>query len=264
MRHEGHAAAVHLSEVAAGLSSALLGDVHVAGQVKQAYAVATDVARHLGKHGGLDVTIVSREAGRADALAAHIGGRAATRPALEQWLTDADIVTGATASTAPVLTAAMFSSARPVATVACRAEASRPLVCDLGVPRNVAADVPALLYTIDDIRTRRDAALAAREAAVPAARRIVEAAAHGWPVWHRDRALVPTITGFYAREQARRQAMAAHLSTHTGLPQARLDGRLRRTGRQLLHRHVVARRASASGSSRAPGASASCAATVQG
>lgn len=328
MRHEGHAAAVHLFEVAAGLSSALLGDVHVAGQVKQAYAVATeagmvgpvlhrtfqqalrvarrtrhettlgrghvsigacvahlvmqaapratrvsilgtgtvatDVARHLGKHGGLDVTIVSREAGRADALAAHIGGRAATLPALEQWLTDADIVIGATASTAPVLTAAMFSSARPVATVACPAEASRPLVCDLGVPRNVAADVPALLYTIDDIRARRDAALAAREAAVPAARRIVEAAAHGWQVWHRDRALVPTITGLYAREQARRQAMAAHLSTQTGLPQARLDGRLRRTGRQLLHRHVVALRASASGSSRAPGASASCPATVQG
>lgn len=44
VRHEGTAAAAHLFDVAAGLSSALLGDVHVAGQVKQAYAIATEAA----------------------------------------------------------------------------------------------------------------------------------------------------------------------------------------------------------------------------
>jgi glutamyl-tRNA reductase len=325
VRHEGEAAAAHLFGVAAGLASSLLGDVHVAGQVKQAYAVATDagtvgavlhrtfqqalrvarrtrretaigrghvsigscvaqllaqtapratrvsvlgtgtvatdVARHLAKRGGLTLTVVSREATRAEALASHVGAAAAAVPQLERWLTDADIVIGCTASETPVLTAAMVASARPMAHVG----AVHPLViCDLGVPRNVALDVAAMLFTIDDIRARRDAALAVREAAVPAAQGIVTAAVGEWRAWQRERRLVPAIITLFAREQERRQTMAARLAVRTGEPVARLDGRLRRTGRQLVHRHVVALRAGAAGPSGAPERPASRHVSVQG
>jgi glutamyl-tRNA reductase len=328
VRHEGDAAAAHLFSVAAGLASALLGDTHVAGQVKQAYAVATDagtvgpvlhrtfqqalrvarrtrretaigrghvsigacvaqllahvapqatrvsvlgtgtvatdVSRHLAKRGGLALTIAGRDPGRTAALAAHVGAAATNVDQLEGWLSDADIVIGATAASAPVLTAAMVAAARPDPGPSAAAVRAPLLICDLGVPRNVAADVAATLFTIDDIRARRDAALAVREAAVPAAQDIVATAVRAWRAWKRERVLVPTIVTLFAREQERRQAMAARLATRTGEPVARLDGRLRRTGRQLVHRHVVALRACAAGSPGAPAGSASRHVTVQG
>ena len=305
VRHEGEAAATHLFEVAAGLSSALLGDTHVAGQVKQAYAVgcemgsigpvlhrtfqvalrvarrtrretalgrghvsigacvshlasiaapdartaavigtgtvATDVARHLAKGQRLALTIVSRDPARAAALAGHVGGRAALLPQLEHWWPDADIVIGATTTVDPVITAdAVARFAASGAT-----EDRRRLICDLGVPRTVAPDVDGRLFTIDDIQARRDTALAAREAAVPAARRLVAHAVDEWRIWRRERVLVPTIVDLYAREDARHRAMAARLVTESGVSRLRVQGRLRRTGRQLLHTRITAMRASA-------------------
>lgn len=320
VRDEGEAVVTHLCDVAAGLDSALLGDAHVSGQVRAAYAlgveagtvgtqlhrlfqtalrvakqvrretalgrgtvsigscvaqvlaheaprarrvavlgtgaVATDVARHLAKRGGLALTIVSRDVGRAAALAAHVGGEAASLATLQEWLGDVDVVIGATSAGAPILTADMLPTARP--------DDAALLVCDLGVPRNVAADVPARLFTIDDIQARRDAALAAREAAVPAARALVAAAVGEWGAWQRQRAAVPAIVALYAREAMRRQAMVSRLSRQTGEPAAPLDLRLRRTGRQILHRHVLTLRARAAGSSAAPGVAAACLASAQG
>lgn len=320
VRHEGEAVVTHLCGVAAGLDSALIGDAHVAGQVRQAYAlgvaagtvgtqlhrlfqdalrvakrvrretalgrgtvsigscvaqvlaheapqarrvavlgtgaVATDVARHLAKRGGRTLTIVSRDRQRAATLAAHVGGAVATLDTLQDWLGDVDVVIGATSVETPILTADMLTAAR--------AAAAPLLVCDLGVPRNVAADVPARLFTIDDIRARRDAALAAREAALPAARALVAEAVDEWDTWQRHRAAVPAIVELYAREEARRHAMVSRLARQTGQPAAPLDLRLRRTGRQILHRQVVTLRARAAGSPAAPGVPASCLVSAQG
>lgn len=320
VRHDDEAAVAHLCGVAAGLDSAILGDAHVTGQVRQAYAlgveagtlgtqlhrlfqtalrvakqvrretalgrgtvsigscvaqvlaheapgarrvavigtgaVATDVARHLAKRGGLALTIVSRDVQRAATLAAHVGADAATLDTLQEWLRDVDVVIGATSVVTPILTADMLPLALP--------DAVPLLVCDLGVPRNVAEDVPARLFTIDDIRARRDAALEGREAAVPAARALVAAAVDDWQAWQRHRVAVPAIVELYAREAVRRQAMVSRLARQTGQPPAVLDLRLRRTGRQLLHRHVVTLRARATGSSAAPGVPASCLASAQG
>lgn len=320
VRHEGDAVVAHLCSVTAGLDSALVGDAHIAGQVRQAYAlgvaagtvgtqlhrvfqdalrvakrvrretalgrgavsigscvaqvlayeapqgrrvavlgtgtVATDVARHLAKRGDRVLTIVSRDPRRAAALAAHVGGAAATLDALQDWLGDVDVVIGATSVDAPILTADMLPPAR--------ADVAPLVVCDLGVPRNVAADVPARLFTIDDIRARRDAALVAREAALPAARALVADAVGEWRAWQRHRAAVPAIVELYAREEARRQAMVSRLARLTGQSAAPLDLRLRRTGRQMLHRRVVTLRADAAGSAAAPGVPAACLVSAQG
>lgn len=319
VRHEGAEAAAHLFAVAAGVASALLGDVHVAGQVKAAYAlaceagtagpllhrvfqqalrvakrcrretalgrghvsigacvaqllahdvpsgrrvavmgtgtVATDVARYLGKHGHRDLTVVSRDPGRAAALAAHVGARTARLGALEEWLSHADVVIAATRASAPVLTAAMLSASRPDAP---------QLVVDLGVPRNVAADVEARLLTIDDVRMRRDAALAAREAAVPAARRLVDEAVGQWRTWQRERVVVPAIATLYAQEAAWRQDMLARLVGTADRRDQRLERRLRLAGRQRVHRHVVALRTAAAGIPGASGVPVSRDVTVQG
>ncbi|WP_396623561.1 glutamyl-tRNA reductase [Luteitalea sp.] len=225
--------------------------------------VATDVARHLAKRGAYRLTIVSKELPRAEALAAHVGGRGVVASALEEWLADADVVIGATSTSVPVVTSAMLAHARCAASAHHDHRPSPLVICDLGVPRNVEPGVPARVCTIDDIRARQDAALAAREAAVPAARRLVDAAVADWSAWHRERALVPAIVGLYAREEARRLLMATRLSGRAGQARAGLDGRLRQAGRQLLHRQVVALRAQAAGYPGASGASAVCV-TVQG
>ncbi|BCS33480.1 glutamyl-tRNA reductase [Luteitalea sp. TBR-22] len=226
-------------------------------------AVATDVARHLAKRGIYDLTIVSKDRGRATELATHVGGRGAVVPQLEDWLADADVVIGATGTSVPVLTSAMLALAGSASSARQGHRPSRLVVCDLGVPRNVDADIEARVFTIDDIRARQDAALTARESAVPAARRLVDAAVEGWTAWHRERALVPAIVGLYARERARREEMAARLWGRAGRAQVHLDARLRRAGRQLLHRQVVALRAKAAGYPGTPGGPAARV-TVQG
>lgn len=299
VRHEGRDAAAHLFAVAAGLDSALLGDGHVAGQVKRAYRqaceagsvravlhrtfqqalqvarrvrrettlghgnvsigavvrqvlaaegrsdlrvtvigtgeVATDVSRHLAKHGLGRLTVVSRDLTRAAALAAHVGGVAVARVAVEEWLGNADVVIGATASSTPLVTAAMVAglATKPV------------LMCDLGVPRNVAADVPVRVLTIDDIRARRDAALALREAGVPAASALVADAADAWVAWRRERAIVPAITALYADEQVTRLDTIAQLAGLAGGAPCGLEARLRTSGRRRVHERVMALRAEA-------------------
>lgn len=111
---------------------------------------ARGTLRALRRHAPDAVTLVNRNEARAEALAAKIG-LATVRPwsALSQVVAEADVVIAATAAREAVLRAEHVAGTER--------SASQPLwIADLGVPKNVAADVGALpgvhLMDLDGLR----------------------------------------------------------------------------------------------------------------
>jgi len=125
------------------------------------------VARHLAQAKVKRLLVANRTLAHAHDLASRHGGMALPLAEIDRHLAEVDIVFCATASREPVLQRAQVAAA-----LAQRRH--RPmLLLDLGVPRDIAADVATLkdvfLYTIDDLeravednrRSRREAADAA-------------------------------------------------------------------------------------------------------
>jgi glutamyl-tRNA reductase len=304
LRVQSQGAAVrHLFRVACGLSSALLGDVHVAGQTRQAFAlageigcagpylmqlarhiahvvrrartetaighgaasvgsavvaivrgrpwpqpgrpavlivgagtIARDVSRHLAKAGVGARTWINRTAGRACELADEYGGRAADWARLADEIAAADVVIVATGAPTPVIAAAQVSSTPD--------ERRGPaLIIDLGVPRNVAAGVAVPVITIDDVQARRDEALAARQAAVPAVETIVEEEVAAWAAWCAARPTEQVIKRLFVEEHRRRAELVAALVDRTaGAGPHEVDRLVRQFVGPLLHEHAAALR----------------------
>ncbi len=166
-------------------------------------------ARQLVKLGARDVVLLNRTPGRAERLAAALGGRAAPFAALHAELAMADVAVVATAATTPVVLAGALGTAR-----ARCATADLPLLLlDLAVPRNVD---PALArapgVTVVDIDALRPAVAAGereRSAAVPQAERIVEEELAEFSDWTREAAAREAIRPLHrALEQVCRREVA--------------------------------------------------------
>ena len=125
------------------------------------------VARHLAQAKVKRLLVANRTLAHAQDLASRHGGMALPLAEIDRHLAEVDIVFCATASREPVLQ-------RTQVAAALAQRRHRPmLLLDLGVPRDIAADVATLkdvfLYTVDDLeravednrRSRREAADAA-------------------------------------------------------------------------------------------------------
>lgn len=143
-------------------------------------------ARRLAKLGAGEIVLVNRSPGRAEALAAETGGRAAPWETLHQELARAGVGIVATAAEVPPVRAASLAHCRRAA----RATRTPLLVLDLAMPRNVEPEVAGLpgvaLLDLDALRTPLASAEEARRAAVPAAERIVDDEAARFAAWHRE------------------------------------------------------------------------------
>src|SRR5258708_268778 len=268
--YRGPEAADHLSRVAAGLDSLVVGEPQILGQVKDAFATASglnstgDVTNRLctsafsvgkrvrsetglgegavsvsfaatalarkifGELSGLNVlilgagemakltgahlqaqrvkqlTIASRTFETAQALAAHLGGRAVSWTSIGQALAGPDIVVTATGWSEPVLTRASLEEAM-------RPRRSRPLfVIDIAVPRDVDPEAGSLdqvfLYNIDDLQTIVKENLARRTSEVERAELIVREEVARFRAWMQSREVVPTVVALRQRFEAIRQA----------------------------------------------------------
>jgi glutamyl-tRNA reductase len=181
--------------------------------------ISTLTAQHLRSHGVGDITITSRTAANAHALADAVGGRAVPWTERMTALGSADIVLTATGAQRPILTRDHVERVR---------KRGNPLfIIDVAVPRDVEPSVgdieQVFLYNVDDLQSVIEENMSRRAAEIARAEAIVVDEVTRFTAWQRSRAAVPTIVALRQRFDAIRRSELNRLDGKlTGLaPEAR-------------------------------------------
>ncbi|MCE7060951.1 glutamyl-tRNA reductase [Dyadobacter sp. CY343] len=165
--------------------------------------IGADVCKNLAENANADVTLVNRTRSKSEELAATLGFRVADFADIETEVSRADIIVSSIARNEPFFTKEMMVRLRGM---------SFKYFIDLSVPRSVSPEVEeipgVMLYTIDSIRSKADAALHRRLAAVPHVREIIDEAVLEFNDWSREMVVSPTIQKLKgALEQIRKEEL---------------------------------------------------------
>jgi glutamyl-tRNA reductase len=197
--------AVSVSYAALGLARKICGDLkRVSVLVVGAGEMAELTARHLSAQEPKRITVCSRTAAHAEALAREVGGAVVPWAELDAALTQADVVVTATGATTPILTRARVHDVT-------RHRRGRPLfLIDIALPRDVDPDVAAddnvFLYNIDDLQSIVNESLARRSSETTRAEGIVNQEVERFMAWARSRTAMPTVVALRQRFEAIRRA----------------------------------------------------------
>jgi glutamyl-tRNA reductase len=167
-------------------------------------ATSEQVVRHLVDRGIKQLRVLNRTAEHAVDLAARFGGEVVpweNMPAALEW---PDLIVTSVASNEPILTRAAIERAMS-------ARGNRALLLiDLGVPRNVAADVAGVyntyLYNIDDLSEIVEQNKKAREAEIPRAELIIEEQIEKFSHWQAGVATGAVLGDLRAKLASEREA----------------------------------------------------------
>jgi glutamyl-tRNA reductase len=178
-------AAVRHAEAALGELSQRRALVIGAGEMAELAATA------LQQHHIASIVCINRTLARAEQLAMKVGGRAVDWARLDEALQSVDLVISATAAPHIVLSAQEVAHAM-------QARAGRPLLLfDIALPRDIEPDVDVLSGVlrcdIDHLRSRIDANLARREAAIPLVEAIIAQETATLSAWLSGREVLPTV-----------------------------------------------------------------------
>jgi glutamyl-tRNA reductase len=151
-------------------------------------------ARHLVRSGARATVLGGRTIGRAEELAAALGGRAAAFETLREEMAVADIVISGTAAPGTVIRRDDVLSARG----AKRGRHQRPLfLIDIAVPRDIEPAVRKLegvfLYDLDDLKSVAEANLRLRLREAAAAESLVDAEVSEFLEWQKSLDVVPLL-----------------------------------------------------------------------
>ncbi len=163
-------------------------------------------AKHLVRNGARATVLGGRSFGRAEELAASLGGRAVPLEGLRGELATADIVISGTGASGLVIHREDVESARE--------SRSRPLfLIDIAVPRDIETSVRKLdgvfLYDLDDLKSVAEANLRERQKEATAAEAIVEDEVREFLSWQKTLDVTPVISALRQRaERIRREELA--------------------------------------------------------
>jgi glutamyl-tRNA reductase len=150
-----------------------------------------EALRYLIDEGARNISIVNRNAARAEDLAARLAGQPRPWGDLHRLLVEADLVISATGASEPILTAADFRSI-----IAERYQRTL-LILDLAIPRDfepaIGDSVGVYLYSIDDLRAVCEKNRQERQQEWPRAERIIDEETHRFMADLAHRATAPTI-----------------------------------------------------------------------
>lgn len=157
-------------------------------------------AEHLRASGARRMVIANRSLERAQALATRLEGVAVGLDRIDQYLPDAEIIVSAIDTQVPVLDLARLQRAL-------RGKRRRlRLLIDLGVPRNIAADVgsldDAMLYCVDDLNQVIEEGQRSRLAAAGQAELLIEAQVSDFMQWWRGRDALGPLKAWRAQGEA--------------------------------------------------------------
>jgi len=169
--------------------------------------IGEDVCKTLSEKGYTDITLTNRTAEKALAAAALYGFDTLPFEEVETAIQTSDIIISSIRLDQPLITAELLAN-RTVGRV--------KYLIDLSVPRSVAADVQhvpgVVVYDLDEIQQRANAALEKRMAAIPHVQSIIDEVVADFQDWSREMIVSPTIQKLkQALEQIRKEEMARHL-----------------------------------------------------
>lgn len=169
--------------------------------------IGKDVCRNLVSSRIKHVTITNRTQEKASAMAEECGFNTIPFERAHDAIKEADVVIASIAAEKPFITKAFVEKLEIL---------SFKFFIDLSVPRSVEMaieDVPgALVYNIDNIKSKTSKALKKRIAAIPNVRRIIAEAITDFNDWSKEMIVSPTIKKLKnALEDIRKEELARYL-----------------------------------------------------
>ena len=202
---------------------------------------AQDVAFQISKRQTGHLRLINRTAANGQRLAAAVGAQWCEWTGLGAEVALADVVICATGAQQPIISSGTLGD-------------RRPLLVDLGVPRNIEVPPGCANLSIDDLVACQDDAREQRAAAVADVLEIVEDAVLRWHAWVDTRPLEGQLKELFANEADVRTHLAAELVSR-GWPGTLAEAEqliarrtapmLKRHAAELRHwaRHVLPRQA---------------------
>jgi glutamyl-tRNA reductase len=237
--------AVSVSYVAVELARKIFGELRDKNVLLVGAGKMSELAaRHLVRCGARGTVMGGRTIGKAEGLAAALGGRAAAFETLREELAVADIVISGTAAPGIVIRHEDVESARS----ARRGRHHRPLfLIDIAVPRDIEPAVRKLegvfLYDLDDLKSVAEANLRLRKREAAAAEALVEAEIGDFLEWQKSLDVVPLLVELRRRgEQIRRSEIEkarARLGTLTPEQEKALEAATTAIVNKMLHGPTV-------------------------
>ena len=196
------------------------------------------MAVSLARAGAAEVLVANRTRGRAEELAAKVGGRAVSVADLPGALATVDVLLTSTGASSVLVD---HGDLEPV--VAARG-GRRLLIIDVAVPRDVdpgAADLPGVdLLDMDDLRRFADAGLAERRREVSTVRNLIDEEVQRYREAATARQVAPLIAGLRKRAEEARAAEVERAAAKLAVPErAALDAASRAVIAKLLHEPTV-------------------------
>ncbi len=173
--------------------------------------IGADVCKNLGESAEKNrfekITVVNRTLEKAETIAVTYGFRTLPFESVDDAIREADVIISSVVRPQPLITKNMVAQTGLL---------RYQYFIDLSVPRSVEAsveDIPgALVYHIDDIKSKANEALQKRLDAIPAVKNIIAESLDDMKEWGQEMAVSPTIHRLKnALEQIRQEEMARHL-----------------------------------------------------
>ncbi len=173
--------------------------------------IGADVCRHLKDSGWKDFTLTNRTYSKAEALGIECGAKVVAFEDLPAAIENADIILSAVSGEQPLFTSALLPITQSL---------SFKYIIDLAVPRSVSKELEeqasVIVYNIDQINTKVNAALRKRLEAVPQVEAIIAQALVELQEWAQEMEISPTIQKLKsALEQIRQEEIARYQKKFT-------------------------------------------------
>lgn len=169
--------------------------------------IGSDVVKNLVQDSPGQIKICNRTQSKAEALALECGFEAIPFELVHEAIADADIIISSIGKSKPFITKELLKSLENF---------SFKYFLDLSVPRSVALDVEeipgAVVYNVDNIKTKTDEALEKRLAAIPQVEAIINESIDEFNDWAKEMIVTPIIQKLKnALEEIRTQELARYL-----------------------------------------------------
>jgi glutamyl-tRNA reductase len=237
--------AVSVSYVAVELARKIFGELKDKNVLLVGAGKMSELAaRHIVRSGARATVLGGRTIGRAEELAAALGGRAAAFETLREEMAVADIVISGTAAPGVVIRKDDVESARS----AKRGRHQRPLfLIDIAVPRDIDPAARQLggvfLYDLDDLKSVAEANLRLRMREAAAAEALVDAEVSEFLEWQKSLDVVPLLVELRRRGEEIRRAeiekARARLGTLTPEQEQALEAATSAIVNKMLHGPTV-------------------------
>ena len=226
---------VSVSSVAVDLANKVLGDLSGRSVVLiGAGEMAQLAARELQKRGAKELLIANRSPGRAEELAASIGGVAVNLLELPALLERVDVAICSAGASLPLITREMMVRAA-------KARRFRPIfLIDLALPRNVEPSVNGLeniyVYDMDDLERVAAQNRGLREGELAKAEAIVEEELRAFLASRKERTDVPVLARLRAHAQTVAEAEIAKTLAALGTVSERQEKSVRAMAAAIVNK----------------------------